>query len=47
MVFRPTMVDVRPPVPSPEAGGLIAVAQHLLDRARGSGRTPKPAGQPA
>ena len=47
MVFRPTMVDVRPPVPPPAARGLVATVQRVLDWARGSNRAPKPAGQAA
>jgi hypothetical protein len=43
MVFRPSLVDVRPPLPAPGAPGVVAQARGLWERLF----QPKPAGQPA
>jgi hypothetical protein len=48
MVFRPTLVDVRPPVPPPETKGVVGKVQQFVERARRFGRPKKkPEAQPA
>jgi hypothetical protein len=47
MMFRPNLVDVRPPVPPPDAGGLVGVAQRFVERIRGNGAAKKPIVQTA
>jgi len=47
MVFRPTLVDVRPPIPPPETKGVVGKVQQFVERARRFGRPKKREPQPA